>query len=76
MWEGGGRGRDLIRSRLGSGDYICMQSSTFFFNSVNNGNSDSLIHALLILKHFVTYKKIRHVLIPQGKELRLPKKYN
>jgi hypothetical protein len=54
-----------------------MQSGTvFFFNSVNNSNCDSLIHALLILKHFVTYKKIRHVVIPQGKEIRLLKKYN
>jgi len=41
----------------------------FFFNSENNGNCESLIHALLTPKHFLTYKKIRHVVIPQGKEL-------
>ena len=71
-----GKGDDLIRSRLGSGDYIYMQPGTFFFNSVNNGKCDSLIHALLTPKHFVTYKKIRHVVIPQEKELRLLEKYD
>jgi hypothetical protein len=49
---------DLIRTRLKVvATYFYMQSGIYFFFlcSVNNGNNESLIHAFLSLKHFVTY---------------------